>query len=271
VKLVKGAATLQDSEEFLAELEMCAPLRHPHVNRLVGVSLRQQPWLAVLEFMPFGDVHALLSAFRRKKVPITNMERCYLCAQIASGMKYVASQRVLHIDLAARNCLCGEANVVKVADFGLSQKLSPGVHVWRLTTSLRLAQRWLAPESHKYHRFSEASDVWSFGITCWEIASYAKLPFPKVKLHEVKDYVLGGERPLKPAGCSPGLNKLMMDCWNHSPTDRPDFSALFATLQAMGKAEARTADVKLMRNLGKLARGTPGSEGAHKAELPWIL
>lgn len=56
VKMVKGAATLEDSEEFLGELEMMAPLRHPNVNQLVGVSLRQQPWLAVLDFCPFGDV-----------------------------------------------------------------------------------------------------------------------------------------------------------------------------------------------------------------------
>ena len=44
-----------------------------------------------------------------------------IAAQIAAGMAYLESQNYIHRDLAARNILVGEANNVKIADFGLAR------------------------------------------------------------------------------------------------------------------------------------------------------
>jgi len=43
--------------------------------------------------------------------------------QIAAGMKYLASQRFVHRDLACRNCLVGNDLTVKIADFGMSRDI----------------------------------------------------------------------------------------------------------------------------------------------------
>ena len=42
----------------------------------------------------------------------------------------------------------------------------------------------MAPESLKSLEFSTASDVWSFGITAWEILSHGCVPFADLQLPE---------------------------------------------------------------------------------------
>ena len=95
--------------------------------------------------------------------------------QVAAGMAYLSARRCVHMDLAARNCLVAKGTSVKVADFGLSRSLPAGSDVWRSDTVLRLPIKWTAIESLDERLFSEASDVWAFGILLWEIASFVVL------------------------------------------------------------------------------------------------
>jgi len=54
---------------------------------------------------------------------ITSRDLICWSFQVARGMDYLAREKVLHGDLAARNVLLADDNVVKVADFGLARKL----------------------------------------------------------------------------------------------------------------------------------------------------
>ena len=164
VKMVKSDSSAEDGAEFLAECEIMTLLRHPNLLRMHGVSIRQTPWLVVIDFIKYGDMHNVLRTCRAKKLPLRYAEQYYFAAQIALGMRYVSMQRLVHMDLAARNVLLSEKNVVKVADFGLTQKLAPGKTTWRLKTKMCLPQRWQSTEGMKYQVFSEKSDVWSYGV-----------------------------------------------------------------------------------------------------------
>ena len=37
--------------------------------------------------------------------------------------------------------------------------------------------RWLPPESIRHRIFTHKSDVWSFGVTVWEILTFGESPF----------------------------------------------------------------------------------------------
>lgn len=84
------------------------------------------PMMMVFEFMLHGDLAELLRAQNKTsyetEVPQFEAKHLFSIAlQIARGMKYLASQRFVHRDLACRNCLVAEGPIVKIADFGMSR------------------------------------------------------------------------------------------------------------------------------------------------------
>jgi len=54
---------------------------------------------------------------------VTTVDLISWAFQVARGMDYLSSKKVLHGDLAARNILLCENNIVKICDFGLARSM----------------------------------------------------------------------------------------------------------------------------------------------------
>ncbi|XP_030080356.1 vascular endothelial growth factor receptor 1 isoform X3 [Drosophila hydei] len=146
--------------------------------------------------------------------------------QVARGMDYLSSKKVLHGDLAARNILLCEDNVVKICDFGLARSMYRGDN-YKKSESGKLPIKWLALESLSDHVFSTYSDVWSFGIVLWELFSLSKVPYPGIDPNqELFNKLNDGYRMEKPPYANQEIYEIMLECWRKSPESRPLFNVL---------------------------------------------
>ncbi|XP_004648537.1 tyrosine-protein kinase receptor UFO isoform X2 [Octodon degus] len=244
VKTMKIAiCTRSELEDFLSEAVCMKEFDHPNVMRLIGVCFQGSERegfpapVVILPFMKHGDLHSFLLYSRLGDQPVflpTQMLVKFM-TDIASGMEYLSTKRFIHRDLAARNCMLNENMSVCVADFGLSKKIYNGDY-YRQGRIAKMPVKWIAIESLADRVYTSKSDVWSFGVTMWEIATRGQTPYPGVENSEIYDYLRQGNRLKQPVDCLDGLYVLMSRCWELNPRDRPTFTELREDLENTLKA-----------------------------------
>ncbi|KAH3741739.1 hypothetical protein DPMN_048464 [Dreissena polymorpha] len=114
--------------------------------------------------------------------------------EIAPGMEYLASKSVVHRRLATRNVLINSMHEVKITGFGpltMNNEKNEDDFV-----------KWVAPECMIYSRdATEKSDIWSYGVTLWEIFSLVQTPFAKIPSSELPARIRKGLRLEMPDIC----------------------------------------------------------------------
>uniref|UniRef100_A0A7N8X2N1 receptor protein-tyrosine kinase n=1 Tax=Mastacembelus armatus TaxID=205130 RepID=A0A7N8X2N1_9TELE len=239
VKTMKIAiCTRSEMEDFLREAACMKEFDHPNVMRLLGVCLQTvesegypSP-VVILPYMKHGDLHSYLLYSRLGDCPVYLPSQMLVkfMTDIARGMEYLSGKNFIHRDLAARNCMLNENMNVCVADFGLSKKIYNGDY-YRQGRISKMPVKWIAIESLADRVYTTKSDVWSFGVTMWEIATRGQTPYPGVENSEIYDYLRQGNRLKQPPDCLDSIYALMFSCWLLSPKDRPSFESLRCELE----------------------------------------
>lgn len=194
---------IEKNKEFIEEAKICWILggknSHENIVKMFGVAQYPktlQPGI-VTELCNLGDLKSYLmyepkdskkSEESNKRnvrdTPIAPSIKLNIMKGIVEGMIYIHDTGYVHRDLAARNVLLSgpqEDPIPKISDFGMAKQKNKDSNTWKPqnTNGLeKVAVKWTAPEVFTNSIYSEASDVWSFGITCTEICNNGTLLYP---------------------------------------------------------------------------------------------
>jgi len=234
VKTVNENASIRDRIEFLQEASIMKAFNCNHIVRLLGVVSQGQPTLVVMELMERGDLKSFLRNRRPEergaRLPPNLAETLQMAAEIADGMSYLAARKFVHRDLAARNCMVTADFTVKIGDFGMTRDVYE-TDYYRKGGKGLLPVRWMAPESLRDGIFTTASDVWSYGVVLWEMATLAAQPYPGKSNEDVLRFVVDGGILEQPDDCSDRLYNMMSNCWKTDPRARPSFLEIVQFLE----------------------------------------
>lgn len=153
-------------------------------------------------------------------------------SQIADGMEYLSSKEIIHRDLAARNVMVGEGETCKVTNFGMARDVGRE-GAYQCKTKQREQTKWTAFEALENGQYTTKSDVWSFGIVLYEIFTIGGSPYPSFDDQNVTELLGVGYRMPRPQHMDDALYKIMLDCWQENPDNRPTFENLRKDLKEM--------------------------------------
>uniref|UniRef100_A0A8C2JJI3 Receptor protein-tyrosine kinase n=1 Tax=Cyprinus carpio TaxID=7962 RepID=A0A8C2JJI3_CYPCA len=234
IKVLREATSPKANTEILDEAYVMASVEHPHVCRLLGICLTSTVQL-ITQLMPYG---CLLDYVRENKDNIGSQHLLNWCVQIAKGMSYLEERHLVHRDLAARNVLVKTPQHVKITDFGLAKLLNADEKEYHADGG-KVPIKWMALESILHRTYTHQSDVWSYGVTVWELMTFGTKPYDGIPAREIAEVLEKGERLPQPPICTIDVYMIMVKCWMIDAESRPRFRELIAEFTKMARDPSR--------------------------------
>jgi len=219
--------------DFLRELNIIKSLPyHPNIVSLIAVSTHPTHMCIVTPLMAMGSLDKSLPFIKGHPDLINQIAK-----EIATGMSYLHSYKIIHRDLAARNILLKQDEKTHklqylISDFGLARPVK--ALYYKVTKETPAPIRWTPPEGLDENnlRFVFKSDVWSYGIMLLECLTGNSKPYPEKTIYEVVYFVktLKGIPTRPDEGCSDDGWNLLRKCWAYGVNDRPYFHEIVQML-----------------------------------------
>jgi len=145
----------------------------------------------------------------------------YMAKEMMEALKYIHGRNFLHLDLKPSNILVTKYYNIKIADFGLSQKIQK---ILPLAVGTPI---YMAPEIYKGNEANTAADVYSIGLVFYALFLEEE-PFKEISRRTDEEF---WQEKIQysisfPKKCNKDMRKLIESLTSNNPSDRPSIAEI---------------------------------------------
>lgn len=200
--------------KFKMEAQAAARLSHPNIVNVYDVVDEGNLHYIVMELIE----GITLKSYIEKRGFLENKEAIGIAIQVAQGIAAAHEQHIIHRDIKPQNMIISRDGNVKVADFGIARAVSSQT----MNATAVGSVHYISPEQARGGYCDERSDIYSFGITMYEMVT-GRVPFEGDNTVAVALAHL--ETPITPPSqlypvVSSGLEQIILKCTQKKPDRR---------------------------------------------------
>uniref|UniRef100_A0A8C5ELB4 Receptor protein-tyrosine kinase n=1 Tax=Gouania willdenowi TaxID=441366 RepID=A0A8C5ELB4_GOUWI len=240
IKTIHDRTGRQNFCELTDHMMSIGSLNHINVVWTLGIC----PGESLQLITQLSSQGSLLEHVRKNKNKLRPQRMLNWCVQIAKGMNYLEDNRMVHRNLAARNVLLNNNFMAQISDYGIADLLYPDDKKY-FYNEVKTPIKWMSLESILFRRNTHQSDVWSYGVTIWEMMSYGAEPYASICPQDVPDLLEKGERLSQPQICTIDVYMVMVKCWMIDENVRPTFKELANEFTRMARDPPRYLVIKV--------------------------
>lgn len=232
--LPSKAESKEERKIFEMEAKLGMDLRHPNLIRVYDfVNDKVQPYF-VMEYFPSS--HLRLALGKRDLYEQIKPKLHRIIKQAAAGLAYMHDRGWVHRDIKPENLIYNKTAELRVIDYALALKVTSGFFgkMFAKKPPCQGTHSYMSPEQIRQLPVAVTADIYSFGITCYELAC-GRQPFRANSANELLQKHIS-EQPSPPTVYNKEITQefsdLVMKMIKKKPADRiqslHEFNSIFA-------------------------------------------